>query len=419
MTETAVDLSGPDAIADHVSGHGGSAESRFESRLLGLLRKGLHSLSLGPDDVSAGANLDRQNVFVKYLPSELTDQGLYQLFSPFGGIVSAKVMVDHQTGNSLGYGFVRYQSPEEAQNAIAQMNGMRIGNKTLLCKLSNSSPASSNTPGSPSAEPSNNLYIKPLQTSTTEADLRKMFQAFGEIVDVKVMVDRQTGVSRQIGFVRFERVEDATKAALQMNGLKLDNNAPPLVVKYAESDDQKRMRRAKQQQRQELVASRKSGLSTGSSPTPFAYVPPAPPGVPPLYMDGGAAIMPSPLYPSLLSSVPYMGSSDLFGNALYATGASNASAFSSNISADASNLFVFHLPSEVDDARLAALFAPFGHIDSVKVITDKVTGESKGYGFVKFSRLEDAMRSVASMNGFKLGNKHLKVSFKTAGPGLR
>lgn len=52
------------------------------------------------------APLDECNVFVKYLPSDLTDQDFYKLFSPFGEIISSKIMVDQSTGKSLGYGFV-------------------------------------------------------------------------------------------------------------------------------------------------------------------------------------------------------------------------------------------------------------------------------------------------------------------------
>lgn len=77
------------------------------------------------------------------------------------------------------------------------------------------------------------------------------------------------------------------------------------------------------------------------------------------------------------------------------------------------NLFVFHLPSNIDDAGLYKLFQPFGLIESVKVITDKQTGESKGYGFVKYYNLSDAVQAITAMNGYQVGKKHLKVSFKT------
>lgn len=187
-------------------------------------------------------SLDSCNVFVKYLPPELNDSGLHLLFSPFGEIVSSKVMVDHQTGASLGYGFVRFVDPNDAQTAIHSMTGQRISNKTLLCKLSNSSPNS----GTP--EPSNNLYIKPLLQATTEEDLRGMFDKFGPITTCKVMVDKQTGQSRQIGFVRFEHLKDATSAMQKMNGHKLDEDATPLVVKYAETENQRATRKARAHQ---------------------------------------------------------------------------------------------------------------------------------------------------------------------------
>jgi len=58
------------------------------------------------DSSDASDSLDRCNVFVKYLPPDLTDDGLHALFQPFGDIISAKVMVDHISGNSLGYGCV-------------------------------------------------------------------------------------------------------------------------------------------------------------------------------------------------------------------------------------------------------------------------------------------------------------------------
>lgn len=50
--------------------------------------------------------LDDTNVFVKYLPSSIDDLGLSELFQGCGAIKSAKVMVDHQTGLSLGFGYV-------------------------------------------------------------------------------------------------------------------------------------------------------------------------------------------------------------------------------------------------------------------------------------------------------------------------
>ena len=75
-------------------------------------------------------------------------------------------------------------------------------------------------------------------------------------------------------------------------------------------------------------------------------------------------------------------------------------------------LFVFHLPPDLSDSTLHALFAPFGPVLSCKVITNPQTGASKGYGFVNFATMEAARAAIGGLNGFKLGTKFLKVQFK-------
>eukprot|EP01127_Copromyxa_protea_P009243 TRINITY_DN2162_c0_g1_i3.p2 TRINITY_DN2162_c0_g1~~TRINITY_DN2162_c0_g1_i3.p2 ORF type:complete len:256 (-),score=46.54 TRINITY_DN2162_c0_g1_i3:2034-2801(-) len=206
-----------------------------------------------------GFCLDDCNVFVKYLPPELSDRDFYKMFKCFGTIISSKIMVDQATGKSLGYGFVRYVSSADSQRAISAMNGHRVANKRLLCKLANQSPSSSSSfnpefvknPLLVRQTPSDNIYIKPLLSDTTEDDLRCLFGEFGEIVDCKVMIDRHTGVSRQIGFVRFEAVDQATMAIDKMNNYKLDPAAPPLIVKYADTKEQKIARKTLRQQQQQ------------------------------------------------------------------------------------------------------------------------------------------------------------------------
>jgi RNA recognition motif-containing protein len=129
------------------------------------------------------------------------------------------------------------------------MNGQRVANKRLLCKLANLSPSSFTSefakhPLLNYQAPSDNIYIKPLLQETSEDDLRKLFGKYGKIVDCKVMVDRNTGLSRQIGFVRFETKDHATLAIEEMNNYKLNPSAPPLTVKFADTKEQKTARKA-------------------------------------------------------------------------------------------------------------------------------------------------------------------------------
>lgn len=56
------------------------------------------------DNFGTLGGVDQCNVFVKYLPSNWRDQDLYNLFSPLGTVVSCKVMLDHASQSSLGYG---------------------------------------------------------------------------------------------------------------------------------------------------------------------------------------------------------------------------------------------------------------------------------------------------------------------------
>jgi RNA recognition motif-containing protein len=56
--------------------------------------------------------LDTTNVFVKYLPADMDDWGLRELFSPFGKILSAKVMLSTKTWTSLGFGYEINQKPK-------------------------------------------------------------------------------------------------------------------------------------------------------------------------------------------------------------------------------------------------------------------------------------------------------------------
>lgn len=70
-------------------------------------------------------------VYVGNLPYTVDDAGLMRLFSPYGPVDSARVVVEAETGTSKGYGFV--EMPEEgARHGIAGLNGSRHGGRTLF-----------------------------------------------------------------------------------------------------------------------------------------------------------------------------------------------------------------------------------------------------------------------------------------------
>ncbi|MBI3603797.1 MAG: RNA-binding protein [Nitrospirae bacterium] len=73
-------------------------------------------------------------------------------------------------------------------------------------------------------------------------------------------------------------------------------------------------------------------------------------------------------------------------------------------------LYVGGLPYSTTEAELNEIFAKEGTVESARVITDKFTGQSRGFGFVEMSSGEEAKRAITSLNGTQLGGRSLTVN---------
>ena len=73
-------------------------------------------------------------------------------------------------------------------------------------------------------------------------------------------------------------------------------------------------------------------------------------------------------------------------------------------------IFVGNLPFSMDDERLKTEFIKFGNVESARVVTDRHTGRSRGYGFVEFADSESANSAIEQMNGQALDGRALTVS---------
>jgi cold-inducible RNA-binding protein len=76
----------------------------------------------------------------------------------------------------------------------------------------------------------------------------------------------------------------------------------------------------------------------------------------------------------------------------------------------AKKLFVGGLSSDTTGDGLREAFAPYGEITESKIITDRDTGRSRGFGFVTFSEDENAKSAISKMDGSSLDGKILKVN---------
>ena len=76
----------------------------------------------------------------------------------------------------------------------------------------------------------------------------------------------------------------------------------------------------------------------------------------------------------------------------------------------ARNIYVGGLPYDFTEGQLEALFAPFGQVAAARIITDRMTGQSRGFGFVEMPDNAAADRAIAQLNGTPVGGRTITVN---------
>ncbi|XP_061593511.1 ELAV-like protein 1 isoform X2 [Cololabis saira] len=331
----------------------------------------------------------RTNLIVNYLPQSMSQDELRSLFSSVGDVESAKLIRDKvaagglsdarssssqhehhlqppdQLGHSLGYGFVNFVNPNDAERAISTLNGLRLQSKTI--KVSYARPSSDMIKDA-------NLYISGLPRTLTQPDLEDMFASFGRIINSRVLVDQASGndqasgLSRGVAFIRFDKRSEAEDAIKHLNGHTPPGSSEPITVKFAVNPNQSRNQIQSQMYHGQ---SRRFGGPVHHQAQRFRFSPMSTD-----HMSGGG-------------------------------GASGSSSSGWCI-------FIYNLGQDADEALLWQMFGPFGAVVNVKVIRDFSTNKCKGFGFVTMTNYEEAAMAIHSLNGYRMGDKVLQVSFKTS-----
>lgn len=73
------------------------------------------------------------------------------------------------------------------------------------------------------------------------------------------------------------------------------------------------------------------------------------------------------------------------------------------------NIYVSNLSFNVQDEELGSLFSSYGDVQSAKVIMDKFTGKSKGFGFVEMGDDESARKAIAELDNQQVGGRSIRV----------
>lgn len=124
-----------------------------------------------------------------------------------------------------------------------------------------------------------------------------------------------------------------------------------------------------------------------------------------------------------MGGMRHMGPGQPYGASPYATFTAGTSSpgppiqtTASNKGPDGANLFIFHIPNHFTNLDMYQLFEPYGNLLSVRIMVEKDTGRSRGFGFVSYDSPESAALAIKALNGFAIGNKRLKVQHKQIRP---
>uniref|UniRef100_A0A672PAC8 Polyadenylate-binding protein n=1 Tax=Sinocyclocheilus grahami TaxID=75366 RepID=A0A672PAC8_SINGR len=355
------------------------------------------------------------SLYVGDLHADVTEAMLYEKFSPAGPILSIRVCRDMMPRRSLGYAYVNFQQPADAERALDTMNFDVIKGRPLRIMWSQRDPSLRKSGVG-------NIFIKNLDKSIDNKALYDTFSAFGNILSCKVVCDENG--SKGYGFVHFETHEAAERAIEKMNGMLL-NDRKVFVGRFKSRKEREAEMGARAKEFTNVyIKNFGEDMDDEKLREVFSKFGPALSIRVMTDISGksrGFGFVSFERHEDAQRAVDEMNGKELNGKQVYVGRAQKKGERQTELKRkfeqmkqdrmtryQGVNLYVKNLDDGLDDERLRKEFAPFGTITSAKVMMEG--GRSKGFGFVCFSSPEEATKAVTEMNGRIVATKPLYVA---------
>lgn len=315
------------------------------------------------------------NIYIKNIPDLVTPRDVLEHFTQFGEIVSAKIP-ENEEGNHFGFGYISYLEIDSAKKAIESENGKKVWNSVLEVQPFIDMKARANTLV---ANNSSTLYLKDFPEKFNEQNLIEICRNFGaEIQSCRIISDKtKAQLSHAYAVLIFPNAETTENLKHALNNMQIEG-------KFLKAENYK-------SKEEKFSAAENQAL---------------------------------PNYNAYLSNA----NNNYNNNNNISSNYSNNNYLPKGTSAgfNNNNLHVKNIPFEATEADLIGCFSKFGEIKSAKIekmnLVTKINDEykeiptSQGFGYVCFSKPEDAQKAKEDLDGkflpkFEMWKRPLLIDF--------